>query len=362
LQRFEIVPIDWLDRGPLRFFERAVRRVQYELKLPYAAFFESIRFAQACRQQLADCDLLYERMGWVGYGGGLAARWLRVPLILEVNGDHLSEMEMLGVAPRGMQRRLSLVLMRQAAHRASHVVATGHGWRERFIERWGVAPERVTVIENGTEMVNLLDRDQLHSFRSLEDLPDLATVIYIGAFEPWHGVTILVRAFAKAIAHGARVRLILVGSGSQQATVQQLVQELGVEECTTLTGYLAPQQIAPYLAQADIGVSPYCGRVEYSGLKLLDYKAAGLVTLASGESGQPSIIEHGRTGWVVPPCDEEALCEAMVQLADDTSLRQKIGRTARLEAEECHTWRHTAQQLEQLFVRSTAFDHGLDQD
>jgi hypothetical protein len=54
--------------------ERVVRRVQHELRLPYAALFESVRFAQACRQELAECDLLYERFGWVGYGGGLAAR------------------------------------------------------------------------------------------------------------------------------------------------------------------------------------------------------------------------------------------------------------------------------------------------
>src|SRR5690606_6329677 len=62
LTTFEPVVVPLLDGGPLRLLERAVRRVQYELQLPYAAFFESQRFARACQQELAEYDLLYERM------------------------------------------------------------------------------------------------------------------------------------------------------------------------------------------------------------------------------------------------------------------------------------------------------------
>jgi hypothetical protein len=123
------------------------------LQLPYAALFESLRFALACCQELAGYDLFYERMGWVGYGGGLAARWLKTPLILELNGDHLSEMEMQGMAPRGLQRWPSKMLMKQQVALASHTVATGEGWRRQYIERWRANPERVTVIENGSELV-----------------------------------------------------------------------------------------------------------------------------------------------------------------------------------------------------------------
>lgn len=360
LEDYQPVPLFWLDKGPLHLFERGVRRIQSEFHLPYAALFESTRFALACRQALPDYDLFYERMGWMGYGGPLAAGWLKIPLVVEVNGDHMSEMEMLGVAPQGWQRKLSVALMSQAMRRVSHVVATGEGWRQRFIERWQIALDKVSVIENGSEIVNLLTRDQLRAFSSDENLAKTTTVIYIGAFEPWHGITVLISAVAKAIAEGALLRLVLVGSGTQHDTIEQLVHNLGLEKHVIFTGHLPAQQLAVHLANADIGVSPYCGRVEYSGLKLLDYKAAGLVTVASGEDGQPAVIEHGRTGWIVPACDEEALYQAIVQLAGNINLRQKMGRQARIEAESCHSWQHTAKQLEQLFTKVVAASASLN--
>jgi len=112
---------------------------------------------------------------------------------------------------------------------------------------------------------------------------------------------------------------------------------------------LTAEQYAPYLAKSDIGVSPYCGWKEYSGLKLFDYKAAGLACIASGENGQPATLEHGETGWIVPPCDEDRLTQALVLLASQTELRRRLGQAARKDAEASHAWEHTVNKLETLF-------------
>lgn len=351
LEHFEPVIVRWVDKGGFRLFERGVRRIQFELKLPYAALFESLRFAQACRQELAAYDLFYERMGWVGYGGALAARWLESPLILEVNGDHLTEMEMQGTAPQGVQRRLSTFLMKQAVIRSSHAIATGEGWRRRYIERWGVDSKKVTVVENGSELVDLLSRNQLRSFHPDPNLDGVTTIAYSGAFDPWQGVTILIRAVARVVARGMPARLLLIGSGREVQTAEQLVHELHLEQFVTFTGRLAPPQYAESLAQADIGVSPYCGRVEYSGLKLLDYKAAGLATIASGQDNEPAVIVNGKTGLIVPPRDENALYEAILHIISDVKLRKQMGRTARVEAEQFHGWNITAERLNELITQ-----------
>ena len=109
----------WLNLGTFRLIESLLRRVQFELKLPYFALFASIRFAQACQQELAGYDIFYERMGWMGYGGTLASRRMGIPLILEINGDHLDELKMLRIEPHGIQRWLSLFIMRIASKTSS---------------------------------------------------------------------------------------------------------------------------------------------------------------------------------------------------------------------------------------------------
>jgi glycosyltransferase involved in cell wall biosynthesis len=352
LEDFQPVSVRWLDQRSFHFFERSTRYIQSHLHLPYLTVFDSLHFAAACCQVLSDCDLLYERMSWMGYGGSLAASWLRIPLFLENNGDHIAEMELLGVAPQGLQRWLSIKLMQFGINKASHIVAAGDGWRRRFIERWGVPEERITTVENGCELVHLLKRDQLRAFSPTQEAPAELTLAYLGGFQPWQGVTILLRAFRQVIQTGVKAKLVLIGSGTDLDELKQLVNELEIDHFVRFTGQLPVKQYAPLLASADIGVAPYCGWPEFSGLKLLDYKAAGLAIIASGLHGQPATLRHGKTASIVPPCDESALADAIVQLCRDHESRRRLGQQARIEAERNHDWRHTAENLDKLFFET----------
>jgi glycosyltransferase involved in cell wall biosynthesis len=347
------------DHGILRLMERGLRRIQHDLRIPYAALFESLRFALVCKQELDGYDLLYERMGWFGYGAGLAAKWLSVPLVLEINGDPLTEMETQGTRLRPAQRWLSTALMKKAATWPSHAVASGEGWRRQYIERWPVDPSKVTVVQNGSELVQLLSRSQLRAFCSNTGREDVTTIAYSGSFDPWQGVLILLRAVARVISGGTRVRLLLIGSGPGVKSATQLAQELRLGSNVHFVGQLQGQEYAACLAEADLGVVPYCGRSEFSGLKLMDYKAAGLAVIASGNDGQPGVIEHGRTGWIVPPCDEDALCQAIRSLCADRELARSMGRASRVEAEQLHSWKNTALELTALFERVISEDQRM---
>ena len=349
LEEFRLVTNHLFDRGILKFFEKAIRRTQSLLHLVYIGLFESLKFASACRQELCDFDLLYERMGWMGYGGSLASRYLGIPHILEVNGDHIRELEIYGMAPKGIQRWLSLVLMKNAVLNTSFIVAVGEGCRQGVISRWGVEQDKVILIENGSDLVDKLNRGELQSFTSTAN--NETTIVYIGGFKVWHGLPVLISALSKVVSQGIKINLILIGSGPNEVDVKQLVEQHSLEKFVTFAGQLSIDKYAPILAKADIGVSPYCGWFEYSGLKLFDYKASGLAIIASGENGKPSSLEHGKTGWIVPPCDEDALYKAIALFSSDIELRKRIGKAARIEAESNHSWRHTAARLEQLFNR-----------
>jgi glycosyltransferase involved in cell wall biosynthesis len=349
LENFEPVKDNFLDKGLIKLIERVIRRFQFELKLPYANFFESLRFALACQMMLRDCDIYFERMGWLGYGGGLAARWLNIPLVLEVNGDHVDEFKSRGLVFSKNQERLSYYLMKQATVRASYIVATGAGWRQKFISRWGTDPSKISVIQNGSMVVERLPQEDLAAFRNAWSEADIVNIVYLGGFEPWHGISILLKAVSMAVKSYSRLHLYLIGDGPDREVIVQMMNSLELNDVVTLLGSLSMQEVISYLKMSDIGVSPYCGRVEYSGLKLLDYKGAGLAIISSGVDGQPDILRHGQTGWIVTPCNEDALCQAIVDLSTNVSLRKSLGRQARLEAEKYHRWSHTAQKLELVF-------------
>ena len=354
LNLFQPVVVKWVDRGFLRWVEKAVRRVQSALKLPYLGFFESVRFSLACRQELKGFEVFLERFSWMNYGGAFASRWYKIPLILEYNGDPLADLEAKGSAPRGMQLKIAVSLMRWMFQQAEQVVASGEGWRRSCIERWEVNENRVQTIENGSELVHILKRQQLHAFEASPDRSCPVRLVYLGGFYPWHGVTVLLHAFSQAIQQGADLRLTLIGAGAGFDEAIQTAHDLNLESRVTFTGRLGVNEYASYLAEADVGVSPYCGWEEYSGLKIFDYKAAGLACLASGKDGQPVTVSHGDTGWIVPPCDEVALCDAILALTSQRDRLQKMGQAARIEAEQYHGWDHTAGQIEETISKALA--------
>jgi len=351
LKEFQPVVVRWVDRGPLRWIERVIRRLQSQFKLPYLGYFESVRFALACRQELRGYDVFLERFSWMNCGGALASRWYRTPLVLEYNGDPLADLEAKGSAPQGIQRRISVSLMKWMFQRAAQVVASGEGWRKNCIERWGVDADQVITIENGSELVHLLKRQQLHTFDSSPDPTHPVKLAYLGGFYPWHGVTVLLQAFSKTIQQGADLRLVLIGAGAGFEDAQRLASDLNLADRVTFTGRLTADKYASYLAGADIGVSPYCGWEEFSGLKIFDYKAAGLACIASGKDGKPLAVSHGKTGWLVTPCDEQDLCEAIMALSSQRDLLRRMGQAARLEAEQWHGWDHTARQIEETLAK-----------
>ena len=110
--------------------------------------------------------------------------------------------------------------------------------------------------------------------------------------------------------------------------------------------------LARELSLADVGVALYRVREEFSGLKILDYKAAGLPTIASGRDGLPREIVDGETGVIVAPEDVGGVASAVAAMAKDPEGTRRMGRAARAEAEDKHSWRATAQGIEQVLLRA----------
>ena len=338
-----------LDDGWQRIAEKAVRRTQSLSGLPYWGYFESLRFAQTCQRELAGYEIFLERFSWMMYGGLLAARRMHLPWIAEYNGNPLADLDAKQAAPQGLQRKISVGLTHWVLNQAEHVIASGDGWRTSCMTDWGIPEEKISVIENGTDLLQHLDRKMLRAFQAI-DLNRPVNIVYLGGFYPWHGIPILLQAIYTAREQGYPLNLVLIGAGNGMEDAQRIVQELGLKEVVEFTGSLTTEEYAPYLANADIGVSPYCGWQEFSGLKLFDYKAAGLACIASGEKGQPRTLLHGKTGWIVPPCDVDELTRALIHLSSDFELRRSLGRSARDEAEIYNSWSCTTEKVEALLT------------
>jgi len=76
--------------------------------------------------------------------------------------------------------------------------------------------------------------------------------------------------------------------------------------------------------------------------------------VATRVGGLPEFVDHGRTGFLVPPGDEAALAEAIVRLLRDPRLRRELGAAGRRRLETLHSPEAVARQTLAVYERARA--------
>ncbi len=153
-------------------------------------------------------------------------------------------------------------------------------------------------------------------------------LIAVGHLIPEKGMDVAIRALARL---PERVVLWLVGEGTEADTLRRLAAELGVADRVNLLGL--QRNVQPLLQAADAFVCP-SRWAEAAGLVNLEAQACGVPMLASRIGGIPEYIAEGRSGWLFPPEDADALAGLVARLETDPALCRRMGEAARALALE----------------------------
>lgn len=354
----------WSRSVIFRLFESGIRRIQSELRLPFLGLFDSLHFADACRIHLRGYDALYERHGYMGFGGVLAARAMRIPLILELNGNIVKEIDERGLKMSRIQRWLGRWITARTFHAADRIVVVSRSLKEVLEREFRIPAERIEVILNGVNIDLFSERRDTGDEHARHGINGGQVVTFVGSFEPWHGVDLLVKAFRQVVDRIPESKLLLVGDGQQKALTVQETQRLGLEGRIKFLGRLPQEQVASILGLSKVVVAPY--PFEYSDivgspLKLVEYMASGKGIVAS-TAPIHEVIEDGVTGLRVPPANAAALAEGIIKLIENDSLRNELGKNARERAKD-FSWDGVAGRLSQVIrgevARKKEIKHGM---
>jgi glycosyltransferase involved in cell wall biosynthesis len=136
----------------------------------------------------------------------------------------------------------------------------------------------------------------------------------------------------RALAQIPRARLVIAGKpleADYAASLHQLVDELQVADRVHFLGGVL--DVPALLNELDIAVLPTWAkwRMEGCPVALLEAMSCGRACVATDIPGSRDLIEHGRSGLIVPPEDATALAHALRQLASSPELRRQLGHAAR---------------------------------
>ncbi|MCT1550950.1 glycosyltransferase family 4 protein [Brevibacterium casei] len=277
----------------------------------------------------AGIDVVYERYSLFSTAGARISERLGVPLLLEVNAPLIDEQRThRGLVHDDHAVRATAVSFGQAAR----LVCVSEAVAE-WVHRDYPGLDDVAVVPNGVNT----DRIVPGTRGPGDQAPDAPVHIgFVGTLKPWHGTDRLLRAAAGL--RGA-FHLDIVGDGPEAEALVRLADDLDLGERVTFHGAVAPADVPAHLRGFDIASAPYPGGPNYfSPLKVYEYMAAGLPTVASAVGALPDLITGTGTGLLVPPDDLAALTEALQSLIDDPALRTRMGEAARAGALARHSW------------------------
>lgn len=165
--------------------------------------------------------------------------------------------------------------------------------------------------------------------------PDYSGGVFVasGRFTDKKAPHITVEAFALALKKCPEIRLVMAGEGEHLEKCKQIVHRLGVSESITFTGALSHDKIMELFSGAAAflqhSVRPENGDSEGTPVAILEASAAGLPVISTRHAGIPDVVLEEDTGILVEEYDINGYAEAIVRLASDRQLAQKMGERGR---------------------------------
>jgi glycosyltransferase involved in cell wall biosynthesis len=351
LQEWRSPQFGWTQSGWFRVIESTVRRIQSEFRLPFLGLFDSLHFADACGIHLRKCNVLYERHGYMGFGGVLTSRWLGIPLILELNGNIIKEIDERKLPMSSFQREIGKWITIRTFLAADHMVVVSDALKQTLINEYQIPAGHISVVLNGVDIDLFSKQYDADKVRSRFGLSDGPLVGFVGTFEPWHGVDLLVSAFCEITLKCPKAQLVIVGEGPGKDKAVAHANQLGLDGRVKFLGRLPQEEVAEVLSTAKVLVAPYPfehGDIVGTPLKIMEYMAAGKGIVAS-TALLHEMIEHEVTGLRVAPADPKALADGINRLLEDDHLCNSLAENAGTCAKK-YSWDQVALRLAEIFV------------
>jgi glycosyltransferase involved in cell wall biosynthesis len=239
-------------------------------------------------------------------------------------------------------------LVRALTPRMDHLVAVSRAI-VRKIEDEGRAGAPISLIYNGVDLARYAEPQVCCTLHGEYPIPHDAPIVGVVArLEPEKGHPTLLEAWPAVLAAVPNAHLLIVGEGTERDALEAQARALGLlGSPSAITPQASPggnnigepfaldsvtftgrrDDVPAVTAALDVAVLP--SYREAQGLSILEAMALSTPVVASAVGGIPEMIEHGRTGLLVPPHDADALATAIIRLLTDHPYADTLGRAGR---------------------------------
>ena len=320
------------------FPARVIRWARYPL-LPTPALARAV--VENVREDRVDVVLFGATLPLASIAGTIRRR-TAVPVVMMTHGLEPA----LTSLPGG-----SVLLRRIIRHAATTTVLSR--WAEDRI-RAAVGPvARIELLRSGVDGDRYRPNLDVAATRHRYGLGDGPVVVTVARLVPRKGHDRLIAALPGIARVYPGVRLLIVGSGPSQPTLERLAARYGVASRVVFAGVVAEDELPAHFAAGDVFAMPCRSRwagldAEGLGTVFLQAAAVGRPALAGRSGGAPEAVIDGETGVVIDARTAAAVETGVLGLLSKPSVASAMGIAAASRVKHEFTWPLLAQRLEQL--------------
>lgn len=243
---------------------------------------------------------------------------------------------------------------------------------QQLVDLYQADPDRIEIVAPGVDHAFFAPGDYRQARRALGLPIDAPLLLFVGRIQPLKALGVAVQALENLVhgpAGGRRyaraggsgllrgATLLVVGGpsgphgGPEMARVRHLADGLGLGDHLRFVPPQAHELLSTYYRAADVVIVP--SRSESFGLVALEASACGTPVVASAVGGLTTLVDHGRTGYLVDGRDPAIFADYTARILSNRGLAEDMSVAAALRAQE-YTWAAAGAQLRRRYAELTS--------
>lgn len=170
------------------------------------------------------------------------------------------------------------------------------------------------------------------------------SILFFGIIEEYKGLKYLIESIPHISKEFPDIRLIIAGSGDFSKYENLIMNNNSYE---VHNRFISDEEVPSFFQRAKIVVLPYIEGTQ-TGIIPIAYAFKKPVVVTDVGS-IPEVVENGKTGFIVPPNDSNALAEAIIKLLKDDKLRKEMGENAYRKMKEELSWDKIAEKTIEVY-------------
>jgi D-inositol-3-phosphate glycosyltransferase len=241
---------------------------------------------------------------------------------------------------------------------ADHIIAECPQDKSDLLQHYQASTEKISIVPCGFSPHEFYPMDKVLSRMLLNLSANEFIILQLGRIVQRKGIENVIRAMVRLKKTSLPVRLLIVGgetdepdpvSNPEIERLQKIARQEGVDDIVTFTGRKNRDMLKYYYGAADVFITtPW---YEPFGITPLESMACGTPVIGSNVGGIKYTVEDGKTGFLVPPEDPDALALKVYELLNDRTLQETMRTNAIRRVNRMFSWSKVADMMATVYDR-----------